>query len=154
GWRIGVAVVGRPPLEVPDALQSIGAAEFEGRIAALLDAVDADWVVVYGDREHAASLTFLSNLDPRFEEALFVLGRGRRVLMLGKEDVGYTPIVPIDVEVVCCPTLSLMGIDRSEGPAVEQALRDVGIAPGDRVGVVGWKALTPGGWNGELPAIV
>ena len=153
GSRIELAEVGRPPLEVPDELPSIGAAEFEGRIAALLEAVDADWVVVYGDREHAASLTFLCNLDPRFEEALFVLGRGRRVLILGKEDVGYTPIVPIDVEVVCCPTLSLMGIDRSGGPTVEEALRGAGIGRGDRVGVVGWKALLPGEWSGSIPAI-
>jgi hypothetical protein len=74
-------------------------------------------------------------------------------LLLGKEDIGYVPIVPIDVDVVCCPTLSLMGIDRSGGPTVEEALRQVGIGPGDRVGVVGWKALQAGEWNGELPAI-
>lgn len=145
--------VGMPPLDVAEECPRIQATEFEARIEALLGAVDTDWVVVYGDREHAANLIFLCNLDPRFEEALLVLGRGRRVLLLGKEDIGYTPVVPIDVEAVCCPTLSLMGIDRSEGPTVEQALRDVGIAPGDRVGVVGWKALTPGEWNGELPAI-
>ena len=46
-----------------------------------------------------------------------------------------------------------MGIDRGGGPTVEEALRQVGIGPGDRVGVVGWKALQAGEWNGELPAI-
>jgi hypothetical protein len=142
-----------PPLEVPDECPRIEAAEFESRIDSLLAAVDADWVVVYGDREHAASLMYLCNLDPRFEEALLVLGRGRRVLLLGKEDIGYTPVVPIDIETVCCPTLSLMGIDRAGGPTVEECLRDVGIGRGDRVGVVGWKALQEGEWNGELPAI-
>jgi hypothetical protein len=145
--------VGAPSLEIPTECPRIEPAEYEARIVALLAAVDADWVVVYGDREHAASLIYLCNLDPRFEEALLVLGGGRRVLLLGKEDIGYTPVVPIDVEAVCCPTLSLMGIDRGGGPTVEQALRDVGIAAGDRVGVVGWKALAPGEWNGELPAI-
>jgi hypothetical protein len=145
--------VGPPPLEVPDECPRIEAGEFEARIDSLLAVVDADWVVVYGDREHAASLIYLCNLDPRFEEALLVLGRGRRVLLLGKEDIGYVPIVPIDVDVVCCPTLSLMGIDRGGGPTVEEALRQVGIGPGDRVGVVGWKALQAGEWNGELPAI-
>jgi hypothetical protein len=150
---IELTEVGTPPLDVPEERPRIEADELEARIAALLAAVDADWVVVYGDREHAAHLIYLCNLDPRFEEALLVLGRGRRVLLLGKEDIGYTPIVPIDVEAVCCPTLSLMGIDRRGGPTVEQALRDVGIGSGDRVGVVGWKALSSGEWSGKLPAI-
>jgi hypothetical protein len=138
---IQLADVGMPPLDVPETLPAIAAAEFEERIAALLAAVDVDQVVVYGDREHAASLIFLCNLDPRFEETLLVLGRGRRSLLVGKEDIGYTPIVPIEVDVVLCPTLSLMGIDRGGGPTVEQALRDAGVGSGDRIGVVGWKAL-------------
>jgi hypothetical protein len=142
-----------PPLELAEDLPSVTAAELEARIAALRAAVDADWVVVYGDREHCASLIFLCNLDPRFEEALLVLGQDRRTLLLGKEDVGYVPIIPIEVDVVCCPTFSLMGIDRSEGPTLEGALRDVGIQGGDRVGVVGWKALLSAEWNGRLPAI-
>jgi len=142
-----------PPLEVPDQQPFIEASEFEARLAALQQAVDADWIVVYGDREHAASLIFLTNLDPRFEEALLVLGRGTRTLILGKEDVGYVPVMPIEVDVICCPTLSLMGIDRSGGPTLEGALRELGLGQGDRVGVVGWKALEPGEWDGREPAI-
>jgi hypothetical protein len=138
---IQLSDVGIPPLDVPETLPSVAAAEFEARIAALLAAVDVEQVVVYGDREHAASLVFLCNLDPRFEEVLLVLGRGRRTLLVGKEDIGYIPIVPIDVDVILCPTLSLMGIDRSDGPTVEQALREAGIGAGDRIGVVGWKTL-------------
>lgn len=150
---IELVEVGSPPLELPEQLPSIGAAELDARIAALRAAVDADWVVVYGDREHAASLIYLCNFDPRFEEALLVLGRDRRALIVGTEDLGYTPIVPIDLEIVHCPTFSLMGIDRSAGPTLEDALRDVGIALGDRIGVVGWKALLAEEWNGRQPAI-
>ena len=140
---IQLADVGMPPLDVPEELPAIGAAEFETRIAALLDAAGVDQVVVYGDREHAANLIFLCNLDPRFEEVLLVLGRGRRTLLLGKEDIGYVPIVPIPVDTILVPSLSLMGIDRSGGPTVEQALREAGLGAGDRIGVVGWKALLP-----------
>ncbi len=145
--------VGMPPLEVPETLPAVAAGEFEERIAALLATVDVDQVVVYGDREHAASLVFLCNLDPRFEEVLLVLGRGRRTLLVGKEDIGYVPIVPIEVDVVLCPTLSLMGIDRSGGPTVEQALRDAGLGTGDRIGVVGWKALLPEESSGTFAPI-
>ncbi len=141
---IKLADVVMPPLDVPEELPAIAAAEFEARIAALLAAVDVDQVVVYGDREHAANLIFLCNLDPRFEEVLLVLGRGRRTLLLGKEDIGYVPVVPIDVDPVLIPSFSLMGIDRGGGPTVEQGLREAGLGAGDRIGVVGWKALIPG----------
>ena len=139
---IQLAEVGLPPLDVPETVPPVAPAEFEARIAALLAAVDVDQVVVYGDREHLASLVFLCNLDPRFEEVLLVLGRGRRTLIVGKEDVGYVPIVPIELDVILCPTLSLMGIDRSGAPTVEQALREAGLGSGDRIGVVGWKTLS------------
>jgi hypothetical protein len=150
---IDLIEVAPPPLELADELPSISGAELEERIAELKAAVDADWIVVYGDREHGANLIFLTNLDPRFEEALFVIGPDTRTLVLGREDVGYVPIVPIDVDVVLCPTFSLMGIDRGGGPTFEQALRDIGIGDGDRIGVVGWKALHSDEWNGRRPAI-
>jgi len=150
---IQLADVGMPPLDVSQELPAVAAAEFEERIAALLAAVDVDQVVVYGDREHAASLIFLCNLDPRFEEVLLVLGRGRRTLLVGREDIGYVPIVPIKVDVILCPTLSLMGIDRSGGPTVEQALREAGVGSGDRIGVVGWKTLLPEESSGTLAPI-
>src|SRR5207342_1280512 len=114
---------------------------------------DVDHVVVYGDREHAASMIFLCNLDPRFEEVLLVLGRGRRTLLVGKEDIGYVPIVPIEVDVILCPSLSLMGIDRSGGPTVEQGLREAGLGAGDRIGVVGWKAVLPEESSGAFAPI-
>jgi hypothetical protein len=145
--------VAPPPVELAEELPAISGDEFEARIAALRSAVDADWIVVYGDREHNASLIYLCNLDPRFEEALLVIGPDSRTLVLGKEDVGYVPIVPIDVDVVLCPTFSLMGIDRGGGPTLEQALRDLGIGSGARIVVVGWKALLPDEWNGRTPAI-
>ena len=152
---IKLSDVGMPAPDYPADCPSISAAEFEARIAAVLDAVDADWVVVYGDREHIGSLVWLCNLDPRFEEALLVLGRDRRTLLLGKENVGYTSMIPagLDFDVVCVPTFSLMGMDRSGFPTVEQALRDAGISAGDRVGVVGWKALLPEEWSGGYEAI-
>ena len=145
--------VAPPPLELADKLPAISGAELEERIAALRSAVEADWIVVYGDREHAANLIFLSNLDPRFEEALLVIGPTTRTLVLGKEDVSYVAVVPIDVDVVCCPTFSLMGIDRGRGPTLEDALRQIGIRAGVRIAVVGWKALRPDEWNGRRPAI-
>src|SRR6476660_5366455 len=95
---IDLLEVDPPSLEIAEEPPAIARPEFEQRIAALRDRVDADWIVVCGDREHAANLMFLCNLDPRFEEALLVIGPDPRTLILGKEDVGYVPVVPIEVE--------------------------------------------------------
>jgi hypothetical protein len=46
-----------------------------------------------------------------------------------------------------------MGIDRSGGPTLEQASRGLGLGAGDRVAVIGWKALEPREWDGREPAI-
>ena len=100
-----------------------------------------------------ASLVFLCNLDPRFEEVLLVLAGGRRTLIVGKEDVGYVPIVPIDVDVVCCATLSLMGIDRSAVPDPGRGAARCRRRRGERIGVVGWKALVPDESSGTFSPI-
>jgi len=50
-------------------------------------------VAVYADREHFANIAFLSGFEPRFEEALLLLGPDRRhVLMVGNECESYTAI--------------------------------------------------------------
>ncbi len=153
--RAQLADVGRPPLPVPDGERpAISKAEYEARIAALEAAAsDVDAVVVYADREHIASMIYLCNFDVRFEEALLVLANGRRTLIVGKEGVGYAPVSPLDLDVVCAAGLSLMGIDRSGFPTVSQALVDAGVKPGSRVGVVGWKSVAASEWSGRFPAI-
>ena len=64
------------------------AATYEARIAALKAAAGCDWVVVYGDREHVADITFLSNFYTRFEEAILVLGP-KYAVIVGNEGLGY-----------------------------------------------------------------
>src|SRR5262245_39106229 len=82
---------GTPP--APAALE-----EFEGRVAAATEAMQRaglTHLVVYGDREHYANLAYLTNYDPRFEEALLIISEKRAPLMLaGNEGMGYLPISP------------------------------------------------------------
>ena len=118
------------------------APEYASRTAALYHAAGADWVLVYGDREHAANLVFVCGLDPRFEEAILVLGPGNaRYLLLGNEGMGYTSAARLPVEAVLCESLSLMGQPRSPATRLDVVLGRLGIGPGARVGVVGWKYL-------------
>src|SRR5882672_2810917 len=113
---IALADVGVPPLDVAESRPGIDGAEHTRRISALAERVDAGRVVVYGDREHFANLSFFCGFDPRFEEALLVVGGAAPVLLVGNEGLSYATLVSTAVEVVLCPSLSLMGQDRTGGP--------------------------------------
>jgi len=141
-----------PSFGVPAQRPSIGAEEHGARMDALQEAVDSRWIVVYGDREHFANLAFLCGHDPRFEEAVLLLGPSR-TLLVGLEGEAHATLMPADVNVVVCPSLSLMGQDRATGPNLEDALRATGLRDGSEVAVVGWKAFTAPEWGLPAPAI-
>lgn len=66
---------------------------YEARVAALVERAAGDWVVVYADREHLANIAFLIGFEPRFEEALLLLGRGgERIIVTGNESMVYLPV--------------------------------------------------------------
>ncbi|CAA9545574.1 MAG: hypothetical protein AVDCRST_MAG73-2373, partial [uncultured Thermomicrobiales bacterium] len=95
-----------------------------------------------GDREHSANLLFLCGFDPRFEEAILLLGpEDRRVLVVGNEGVVHAGVARLPVEIVLGQSLSLLGQPRDAAPRLLDVLRGVGIGPGARVGVAGWKYL-------------
>jgi Xaa-Pro aminopeptidase len=124
-----------PQPELPDT-------EYVLRADKLYQGTGTDWVLVYGDREHAANLVFVCGLDPRFEEAVLVLGPGHtRVLLLGNEGMGYTSAARLPVQPALCQSLSLMGQPRSPDTRLDAVLGRLGIGPGAKVGVVGWKYL-------------
>jgi len=152
---IELAEIGLPQLDAAVELPRIPPEEYEGRIRALRDAVDSEWVAIYGDREHVGNLAFVCGFDPRFEEALLLLGRdGRRILIVGTEGIGHSQGVSIDLERVHVPTFSLMGIDRSQGSALADALAACGVGSGHTVGLVGWKSLEPSEWTAAAPGLV
>ena len=120
-------------------------AEYERRCEALYGAAATDWVAVYGDREHAANLAFCCGFDPRFEEALLLLGpAGRRVLLVGNEGLDYVAAVAgLPLETALCQSFSLMGQPRATAPSLLAVLRAAGVGQGQHVGLVGWKYLEP-----------
>ncbi len=140
--KIELRPVPIPDFSFPEEIPLIPKAEYERRLRTLYESAACDWVVVYGDREHFANLAFLVNYDPRFEEGLLLLGPGeKRGLVVGNEGLGYTPVVPVEVEVRLCQTFSLPGQQRDTAPRLLDVLREAGLEPGERIGVVGWKYL-------------
>ena len=129
------------PAAVPPALSL---AECTARIAALRAAMARRGLaamVVYGDREHAANLLWLTGFDPRFEEALLVVTPSAMVLMLGNECLPYAQVSPLvaagEVQLVHVPSLSLISQPRG-GRRIADALADA-VPAGAQVGVAGWK---------------
>ena len=72
-----LADVALPDFGMPDAEPAIPAAVYATRLDRLREAMDRrgyDRLVVYADREHSANLAWLTGFDPRFEEAIAVVG--------------------------------------------------------------------------------
>jgi Xaa-Pro aminopeptidase len=127
--------------EQPD----VPAAVFAARADAAYARAGSDWLVVYADREHFGNMAFLTGFEPRFEEALLLLGPGgKRVLITGNESESYAALARLpSLSVLLGQTLSLMAQDRSKFPHLVDRLRDAGLSAGDTVGLVGWKYLEP-----------
>jgi Xaa-Pro aminopeptidase len=119
-------------------------AERRGRLSALRNAMRERGLValaVYGDREHAANLEWVTGFDPRFEEALLIVTADMSLLVAGNECLPYTAISPLvaagDVTVAHCPTLSLMSQPR-KGRRIADILAEA-VPAGARIGAAGWK---------------
>ncbi|MFH0751642.1 MAG: hypothetical protein V2B17_07380, partial [Chloroflexota bacterium] len=70
--RARLATIDLPDFGMPEVRPEIPAPLHAARIERLRERADArgyDRLVVYADREHSASLAYLTGFDPRFEEA-------------------------------------------------------------------------------------
>ena len=128
-----------PQLPLLGPCPSLAAAEYDVRMGQLLERSGADAVVVYGDREHSANLVHCCGFDPRFEEALLVVTENQRSLLVGNEGLAYAALLPVTLDVIHTPSLSLMGQSRASGSTLAAALREAGVARGTKAAVAGWK---------------
>lgn len=123
------------------------AASFAQRLAATRDAAHRasfTHLAIYADREHFANLAWLTGLDPRFEEALLILGpRDTPLLLTGIECASYLPISPLyrsgQLRAERWDEFSLQNIPREMVRPWSDILADEGIHSGSRVGLAGWK---------------
>ncbi len=110
------------------------------RLRSVMEPRRYDHLVVWADREHSANIAYLTGFDPRFEEAMLIVGAaGDPALLLGNECFDLGAAAPLPVRPVRFQDLSLPGQARDNSRPLDETLRDEGIGPGSRVGVVGWK---------------
>jgi len=138
-----------PEFGGPASAPVFNAEDFQQRLQRTRRAMDAaglTHLLVYGDREHFANLLWLCGLDPRFEEALLVLGpRDTPLLLTGIECQAYVNISPLygagQLRQEHFLPFSLPNITRAETRGLAEILGEEGLAACARVGVAGWKAL-------------
>ena len=126
----------RPPVE-----------EFDTRIDAARSAMERlnlAHLVVYGDREHFANLAYLTGFDPRFEEAMLIIGKhGAPLLVVGNECEGYLPVSPLyaagRLRHERFQPFSLLNQPRDDSRFIKEIFSDEGLGKGSAVGCVGWK---------------
>jgi hypothetical protein len=130
----------------PLALQP---SEYASRIAALRQRLaDRGYshAAIYADREHGANVEFLTGFDPRFEEALLIVGPdGPPALLVGNEGLQYAQVAATATELHNVREFSLTGQPIKDARPLDVVLRDFGLRAGARVGVAGWKSLGSGG---------
>ena len=99
-----------------------------------------DIMVVYGDREHFATLAWLIGFDPRFEEALLLLDiDGHCLLLVGNECMGYLPDTALNIETELFQAFSLPGQPRETSRSLRAIFDEFGIGKNKRIGCAGWK---------------
>jgi hypothetical protein len=141
--RARLADVTLPEFGMPDAEPPIPSAVYAGRLDRLHRAMDGrgyDRLIVYADREHSANLAWLTGFDPRFEEAIAVVGPTMEpAILVGNECYGTAGAAPLPMRRVLYQDVSLPGQPRDRSRQLAEILADEGIGSGRRVGVIGWK---------------
>jgi hypothetical protein len=135
--------VSLPDFGAPTVEPQLGRAIYEKRHKRLTKAMKRagyDALVIYGDREHVANISWASGYDPRFEEALYVVVPGRMpTLFAGNEGYPYAETAEGNFERVLWQHLSLMGQPRDKEKPLRKLLKAAGLKKGMRIGIAGWK---------------
>ena len=144
-----------PDFGMPAAMPEIPARVYEARLERLRERAEAhgyDRVVVYADREHSANASYLTGFDPRFEEALLVIGpEGDPAALVGNECWGIAGAAPIGLRRHRFQDFSLPNQPRDRSRPLAEILASEGIGRGARIGLVGWKTYAQRGMS-DVPA--
>jgi hypothetical protein len=137
--QVAMPEIGRPTEPRPYLPAEVYTVRLEQIRRRMADA-GLDALVVYGDREHFATLKYVTNYDPRFEEALLIIyPTGTPILYVGNEGMGYSNIAVLEVERRLYQSLSLLDQPRGQVQPLYDMLRNDGLDRCRRVGVAGWK---------------
>lgn len=141
--KIRIELVENPlPIQYPEVPQYTKA-DYEERIKNVQKMSEGrgyTHVIIYGDREHFSNIHYLTGLDPRFEEALLILEKGKIPrLLVGNECFIYSNMVPVELDRILYEPFSLMGQPDKDGQFLVDIFKDCGMDEFSKIGMVGWK---------------
>ena len=145
--RARVTPLDLPDFGMPDERPEIPASTYRTRLV-MLRARGRERgfhrLVVYADREHSATIAWLTGFDPRFEEGIVVIGTAGGddddpAILVGNECWGMAGAAPLPMRRHLFQDLSLPRQPRDRSMPLSEILGGEGIGPGRRVGVIGWK---------------
>jgi len=138
-----LATLELPEFGMPDQMPELPADLYAARVERLRTQMAErgyDRVLVYADREHSANISYLTGFDPRFEEALLVVGPdGEPAVLVGNECWGIAGAAPLPMRRHMFQDFSLPTQPRHRSRPLAEILTDEGVGAGARVGLVGWK---------------
>ena len=141
--RAHLSQVDLPDFGMPGTMPQLSATTYANRMDQLREAARVrgyDRLVLYADREHSANVSYLTGFDPRFEEALLVVGpTDEPAVLVGNECWGMAGAAPLAMRRHLFQDLSLPGQPRDRSRSLREILSEEGIGTGTRVGVIGWK---------------
>jgi Creatinase/Prolidase N-terminal domain len=141
--RVHLTEISLPDFGMPEAMPAIQPATYRARLERLRERAERrgyNRMVIFADREHSANMSYLTGFDPRFEEAILVVGPSDEpAILVGNECFGMAGAAPLAMRRVLFQDLSLPGQPRGRSRPLAAILADEGIGLGSRVGVVGWK---------------
>ena len=145
-----VARIDLPDLTMPAVMPTLAPAVYLARLDRLRAAARErgyDRVVVYADREHSANISYLTGFDPRFEEAMLVVGPDEDpAIVVGIECYGLAGAGPVPLRRHLFQDLGLPNQPRDRSRPLAGILGDEGVVNGGHVGVVGWKWYSDPAW--------
>lgn len=131
------------PETLPELSQAVYAKRLE-RVLAMMREHGLDCLALYADREHYSNFEYVAGFDPRFEEAMLLLGAdGKASCLLGNECLNLTLAAQIPMDAVLCQMFSLPNQPIDKLRKLEDIYGEFGLGQGSRVGVVGWKLMHP-----------
>ena len=132
-----------PDFGMPDTMPEIAPGTYAARLDRLRERMDRaglDRLLVYADREHSANLSSLTGFDPRFEEALLIVGpTGDPAILAGNECFGMAGAAPLPMRRHLFQDFSLPSQPRDRSRPLRDLLAGEGVERGARIGLVGWK---------------
>jgi len=138
-----LAKIDLPDFGMPDSMPQLPDILYRQRLERLTELADSmgyHRLVIYADREHSANLSYLTGFDPRFEEAMLIVGESHEpAVLVGNECWGMAGAAPLQMRRHMFQDFSLPGQPRDRSLTLREILVAEGIGEGSRVGVIGWK---------------